>query len=254
MQKPNAPTPSPANSGPTWWTDKHTSAWDRVRDAFQRDWEQTKADFSSTGKDLKQSAADTAKQMLGSEPIPRPEERTHPLELKDLEKARQKLDASHLETAKVVDSAKANIEGAHAALKDDLRGARKAAAEQTSKLEEARVEAKDDARHAIAEAQDRAGEALAKEHERVAKALTEQEQAQKTWNEAEREARYGYGARQQYGAAQAWDDALEEKLRVEWSGMKTGRSWDSSRDEVRRGWDYGSKSKPHQSGKGGASE
>ena len=46
---------------------------------------------------------------------------------------------------------------------------------------------------------------------------------------------------------------LEDKLRAEWGGMKTGKSWDESREEVRRGWDYGLKSTPHQSGKGGVS-
>ncbi len=258
MQKPTTPsTPQstqvqPTPGGPNWWTEKHTSSWDRVKDAFQRDWEQTKADFSSDGKDLKQSAADTAKQIIGSEPIPSPGERTHPLELKDLEKARHKLDARQIETAKIVDSAKANIEGAHEKLKEELHDAKKSAAEQALKLDEARAETKGEAHLKIAGAQDRASEALSKEHGRVAKAMADQSQAIKTWNETEREARYGFGAHAQYGS-ETWDDALEDKLRAEWGGMKTGKSWDESREEVRRGWDYGLKSTPHQSGKGGVS-
>jgi hypothetical protein len=56
---------------PNWWNDKHTSAWDRVKDAMERDWEQTKADFSKKhGHELKQNVADTVKQAAGKESIP----------------------------------------------------------------------------------------------------------------------------------------------------------------------------------------
>ena len=56
---------------PSWWTEKHASAWDRVKDAFARDWDQTKADFSKTkGQELNQNVADTVKQAAGKEPIP----------------------------------------------------------------------------------------------------------------------------------------------------------------------------------------
>ena len=56
---------------PAWWNDQHTSAWERVKLAFKRDWEQTKADFSSKhGKELDQDVPDTVKQAVGSEPVP----------------------------------------------------------------------------------------------------------------------------------------------------------------------------------------
>jgi len=56
---------------PSWWNDKHEGAWDRIKSAMQRDWEQTKADlFSKSGRDLDQGADDTVKQALGKEPIP----------------------------------------------------------------------------------------------------------------------------------------------------------------------------------------
>lgn len=55
---------------PAWWTDKHTSAWERSKDALRRDWEQTKADVKQGGHELNQNAADTVKQSAGSEPIP----------------------------------------------------------------------------------------------------------------------------------------------------------------------------------------
>lgn len=56
---------------PQWWTDKHEGAWDRIKDAMKRDWEQTKHDFSKKkGEELNQGAGDTVKQAAGKEPIP----------------------------------------------------------------------------------------------------------------------------------------------------------------------------------------
>jgi len=56
---------------PSWWNDHHSRAWDRVREAFARDWAQTQADFSSThGQELGQSLTDTLKQAVGRQPIP----------------------------------------------------------------------------------------------------------------------------------------------------------------------------------------
>ncbi len=65
---------------PSWWGGKHTSTWDRVKEALARDWEQTKADFSNEyGKDLEQGVTDTVKQAIGSAPIPAPHQKTpHP--------------------------------------------------------------------------------------------------------------------------------------------------------------------------------
>jgi len=53
---------------PTWYTDEHDSTWDRMKDAFRRDWEQTKHDFgSNTARDLDQDVDDTVKQAVGAE-------------------------------------------------------------------------------------------------------------------------------------------------------------------------------------------
>lgn len=60
-------------TNPKWWTNEHTSAWDRVKDAMKRDWEQTKADFSSKrGTELDQHVGDTVKQAAGKQAIPAP--------------------------------------------------------------------------------------------------------------------------------------------------------------------------------------
>jgi hypothetical protein len=59
------------NENPHWWTAKHDTAWERVKDAFARDWQQTIADFSKRrGVELNQNLADTVKQAFGKEPIP----------------------------------------------------------------------------------------------------------------------------------------------------------------------------------------
>jgi hypothetical protein len=63
---------------PRWWSEEHRSAWERVKAAFRRDWEQTKADVSSHGQDLNQNAADTVKQAAGKQPIPGPHTQTRP--------------------------------------------------------------------------------------------------------------------------------------------------------------------------------
>lgn len=55
---------------PAWWNPEHESAWDRVKAAFRRDWDQTKHDFGGDEPDLNQDAGDTVAQMAGKKPIP----------------------------------------------------------------------------------------------------------------------------------------------------------------------------------------
>ncbi len=68
MAKQNGPQMWHANY---WKEEKHGKAWDRVSEAFKRDWEQTKSDFGSKkGRDLNQDVGDTVKQAAGKEAIP----------------------------------------------------------------------------------------------------------------------------------------------------------------------------------------
>jgi hypothetical protein len=53
-----------------WWSKDNDSAWDNVKGAFRRDWEQTKHDFGGNPPDLKQDVPDTVKQAAGKEIIP----------------------------------------------------------------------------------------------------------------------------------------------------------------------------------------
>lgn len=67
-------------NNPRWWNQEHDSAWDRVKDAMKRDWEQTKSDLSRGrgGRDLDQDVGDTVKQAAGKQPIPPPTMRNPP--------------------------------------------------------------------------------------------------------------------------------------------------------------------------------
>ncbi len=55
---------------PSWWKHDYDSAWDRVKEAFRRDWTQTKHDMKRDEPDLNQDVGDTVRQATGSRPIP----------------------------------------------------------------------------------------------------------------------------------------------------------------------------------------
>lgn len=131
---------------PKWWSEKHGTAWERVKEALRRDWEQTKADVSSKGQELDQDVGDTLKQAAGKEYIP-PAGVPNPPDVKE----------------------------------------------------------------------------IAKRNDR-------------DWIEVEDSYRYGVGAHEEY-PNDKWDDNLESKLSREWGDLKTGKTWDETKDAVKRGWD-----------------
>jgi len=56
---------------PKWWNEENISAWDRIKEALRRDWEQTKFDLGLPGgHELNQTLDDTIKQAARTEPIP----------------------------------------------------------------------------------------------------------------------------------------------------------------------------------------
>jgi hypothetical protein len=56
---------------PLWWNETTMSAWDRVKEALRRDWEQTKHDLGiAGGHELNQTATDTVAQAVNEEMIP----------------------------------------------------------------------------------------------------------------------------------------------------------------------------------------
>ncbi|MFL5320033.1 MAG: hypothetical protein ACJ790_10300 [Myxococcaceae bacterium] len=52
--------------------DKKPDRGGKVKEAFKRDWEQTKHDITRKGTDLNQNVGDTVKQAAGKEPVPGP--------------------------------------------------------------------------------------------------------------------------------------------------------------------------------------
>ncbi len=55
---------------PKWWNKEHDSAWDRVKAALKRDWDQTKHDFGGHQPDTDQDVDNTVKQAAGKQAIP----------------------------------------------------------------------------------------------------------------------------------------------------------------------------------------
>jgi hypothetical protein len=60
-----------SNWHPSWWkNEEHGTAWERVKEAVRRDWEQTRHDLNVGGHELNQGIKDTVKQASGSDAIP----------------------------------------------------------------------------------------------------------------------------------------------------------------------------------------
>ena len=220
---------------PNWWTEKHTSNWDHVKAAFERDWEQTKADFSkSSGEKLNQNVADTVKQSVGSEPIPPLDVKTRltdgKVAAKEAEKAHEKMAKESVKAADTASKARDEIAKEHSKRDEKVAGVRKDLANETAKASDK-----------IASASDKAAEEIAKEHGKVDAADAKRHEAASKWRDAEQELRYGYSVRSQYPSDSKWNETLEAKLRGEWEGLNTGTSWDASRIEIHRGWDYAGK-------------
>ena len=55
---------------PYWWSQEYESAWERVKAALRRDWDQTKHDFGGDEPDTSQDVDDTLSQAAGRQPIP----------------------------------------------------------------------------------------------------------------------------------------------------------------------------------------
>lgn len=232
---------------PQWWTDKNASAWDRVKGALQRDWEQTKSDFSSSsGKKLNQNLTDTVKQSVGSEPLPPLGVKTRPTDpkvaAKDAEKARESMAKESTKAATTIAKAQSEIVKEKLSLRDKVGEAQEALASAQAKADEKLADARAKAIEKVADAETKAAADIAKERAKIDRAGIQREEAIARWQEAEEEVRYGYSVRSQYPADVTWDDKLEGNLRTEWDALGTGRSWDASRVGIRRGWDYAGRS------------
>jgi hypothetical protein len=213
-----------------------------VKEAFQRDWEQTQADFTTAGsKDLKHSASDTLKQSFGTDPIPPPGFRTHPLDAVDIAAARQKEAMGQVVAAQTIERAQAEIDATNETLRQKVGDVRHTAEVSAAKLDARAANVRRKAIDAVDDAEQSAMDDVAKSRGQIREAVATRFAAAEDWAAIEREARFGYGARMQYAGTRQWDGELESRLRREFGGMSDGRTWEQSRVEVRRGWDYASK-------------
>lgn len=236
---------------PSWWTDQHTSSWDRVKEAFRRDWEQTKADLSGqkSGRDINQDVGDTIKQAAGKQPIPPlnkqnlpddPEEASDRLE--HLSKISEKANERMMKAEGEIVDARQKMHKDIADAREDLADARFDAMEKRDpmKANEKIARAEERAADKIDNARQKAGEEVMKEREKIADAQLLQQRALNDWSEVENAMRYGYSVRSQYPGA-TWDDNLETKLKGEWDSFGYNRTWDDSKYHVRRGWNLAGK-------------
>jgi hypothetical protein len=248
MNKPN---------DPSWWNDTHTSNWDNVKGALERDWEQTKSDLSATdGRQLNQGLGDTLLQATGQESIPPLGVQTHadegsPAFLK-VQAAREHMEATSSDASEVEAKAREEI-----ARHQGVLGAKVAAVQQQLAVEEAKanrktadqliaasqatVDRQAEASERIAEAHAKAALATLQEEALIVAARDERGEAVVRWHEAEREVRYGYAVRSQYPAGHEWDAALESKLQGEWDVLTPEHPFSIAKQKIRRGWEYASR-------------
>lgn len=232
---------------PAWWTQKHASNWNHAKSALERDWEQTKADFSTNrGEQLNQNAADTIQQSVGAESIPPLGVKTRPTDPKvaarRTEKALRNMKKESGKASVTMSRAHDDIARERVELTERVADARQElAAQQTTASKTEIAQARARANDEIAQARAKAADGIEKAHEKIDEAGARRDKAITTWREAEEEVRYGYSVRSRYSVASVWDEKLEKELRVEWDALDTGRSWNIAGPEVHRGWDYAGK-------------
>lgn len=248
---------------PQWWNDKHSSTWERVREALRRDWEQTKADFSSSDDaDLNQNIGDTVKQGLGKEPIPPMSVKTRPddpsdvakrveKQIKERGKAQERVTAAQTDAAVAQVKAQGKIDSVQQSAQEKvaseqrkltqiaaeaseaaMKGQRDAQ-EKMAKQQQKIAEVRSDASQKIAEVQQEAGEKIAEVQQKAGEKVA----VVRDWNLVEPAVRYGYAARLQYADSPVWDEQLAGKLRHEWTQLKNGNAWEDMEPHVRHGWD-----------------
>jgi len=178
--------PTPSSPGhrtqPSWWNNMHSSAWERVSEAFRRDWEQTKADFSVTkGRDLNQNVTDTVKQVVGKDGVPPLTVKTHPDTPEHAAKVHERVVKEQKKDGEKIAKAQEEIRKEQTNLRDKISDTQRAAEEdklaadrntvQTHrKFEEKMADIEKERREAEMRATEKANELKAKKYETVEKA------------------------------------------------------------------------------------
>lgn len=247
-------------SSPSWWTDQHSSTWERVKEALRRDWEQTRSDFSaSDAVDLNQNVGDTVMQAAGTAPIPSPMVQTRRDDPRDEAKRAEKVikERGRAQTDIAVEQARAQgevaseVQTAQEKIVDEQRklaaiaaSAREKAAkndaearEKLAKQQQKITAVSEEASGSIADVQRKAAEKIVNVQRKAAENVAEV----RDWSNVEPAVRYGYGARLQHTDLAGWDDNVDARLQQEWARMHGPGTWVQVRPSVRRGWDAASR-------------
>lgn len=207
------------------------AAWERVKDAFRRDWMQTKADFSGDGaSSLNQNAGDTVVQALGAAQMPAPDSKTRASTPSETAHAAAKAFEHMLTVTRTSGDGIAKA----SAIIDEERGKLSA---KLSDIQRHSAEAKADADREIMDATRAADHDILRQQAKIDVAHGKRIDAEVSWRQAEREARFGYTVRMQH-PNEAWGDALDKSLRTEWEQTGDTRAWEDARPGVRSGWEY----------------
>ncbi len=205
-------TSAPDHTHPSWWTDQHTSAWERVKEAFRHEWEQTKAGFSMTSdQNRKQESS---------------------------EQARERMVATSNKATKEVAKAEGKIAKEYAKLDVTRRDTSEKLAKEQAKVSEKMFQKQMNASEKISRATDKAKGNINEANAKVDDAIADRDSAREAWEQAEREASYGFAARAQYASMVEWNTDLENLLRAEWDELDTGTPWETARTGIRHGWEY----------------
>lgn len=207
-------------------------AWERVKDAFRRDWMQTKADFSGEGSSsLNQNAGDTVVQALGAADMPAADSKTRASTPKESAHVAAKAFERMLDVTRTSGDGIAKAE----AVIDEQRSVLNA---KVGEIQREAAEAKAIADRKIMEVTRVADHDILRQQAKIAVENAKRIDAEVSWRQAEREARFGYTVRMQR-PNEAWSDALDKSLRAEWELTGDTRAWEDARPGVRSGWEFG---------------
>jgi hypothetical protein len=111
-------------SKPEWYTPADASAWDRVKEALRRDWNQTKHDVHAGGHELNQKLGDTVAQARGQEALPRIDAPNPPKVIGSWEDAEVAIDFGYACRTHYGDEYPKWSHGLESRLKSDWKGER----------------------------------------------------------------------------------------------------------------------------------
>lgn len=225
---------------PAWWNDQHASAWDRVKDALLRDWEQTKADLTGqkSGRDLNQDAGDTVKQAIGKQDIPAPSKQNIPEQPKQASARIETLDKTIDKADDRIAGAKEDIAKAENKRQEEIRDARAALQQVKEEAQQDLEKARKKADRDIAEARAELADKPEKAREKIAHAEEHVREERERANEKIARAEAKYAGKLGDAYDDAIDDVSKEKEKID-DAERLRRRAERDRAEVEAAMRYG---------------